>query len=120
MKTLLLIIFILVILSKLFASFQFIIQEKMIQNFVTNLEWNCWENSQLTSQVYIIYVFLFFSITFLKYFYLLLVSLIDLHLGFNRPLSFGLKFGRMEIIATATNDTNGQNYQTTFNIETED
>ncbi|RIA87526.1 hypothetical protein C1645_777105 [Glomus cerebriforme] len=47
------------------------------------------------------------------------IDLPDPKLGHNRPLIFGLKFGRMEITATAKNDTNGQNYQMIFDIETE-
>ncbi|CAG8607046.1 14532_t:CDS:2 [Funneliformis mosseae] len=47
------------------------------------------------------------------------IDLPDLDLGYNRPVAFGLKFGSMEITATARNDTNGQNYQTTFEIDTE-
>lgn len=44
---------------------------------------------------------------------------IDPHLGYDRTITFGLKFGRMEITATAKNDLNGQNFQVSFNIETE-
>jgi molecular chaperone DnaK (HSP70) len=42
------------------------------------------------------------------------VSLPDVHLGTERPILFGLTFGRMEITATARNKLNGQNYQTTL------
>ncbi|CAI2174181.1 6284_t:CDS:2 [Funneliformis geosporum] len=48
------------------------------------------------------------------------IDLPDSHLGCNRPISFGLKFGKMEVTATARNNTNGQNYQTTFEIETDE
>ncbi|CAB5380830.1 unnamed protein product [Rhizophagus irregularis] len=47
------------------------------------------------------------------------MDLPDPHRGCDRPLTFGLKFGRMEITATAINDTDGQNYQVAFDIETE-
>src|SRR5207253_1340236 len=65
-------------------------------------------------------IFLMINIYFFYFIYYYYCPLIDSHLGCNRPLTFGLKFGRMEITATARNDTNGQNYQTTFDIETED
>ncbi|RIA79986.1 hypothetical protein C1645_882415 [Glomus cerebriforme] len=45
------------------------------------------------------------------------ISLPDVHLGGNRPVLFALTFGRMEIIATAKNQLNGQNYQTTFKLD---
>ncbi|CAI2175780.1 15441_t:CDS:2 [Funneliformis geosporum] len=38
---------------------------------------------------------------------------------FNRNISFGLSFGSMEITATAKNETNGQNYLATFEIDKE-
>ncbi|CAB4491844.1 unnamed protein product [Rhizophagus irregularis] len=47
------------------------------------------------------------------------VDLPDPHLGYERSITFGLKFGRMEITATAKNDLNGQNFQISFDIETE-
>ncbi|GBB95725.1 hypothetical protein RclHR1_00260030 [Rhizophagus clarus] len=47
----------------------------------------------------------------------LLISLPDVHLGKNRPILFGLTFGRMEITATAKNQLNGQNYQTTLKLD---
>ncbi|GES97278.1 hypothetical protein GLOIN_2v1788280 [Rhizophagus clarus] len=47
----------------------------------------------------------------------LLISLPDVHLGQYRPVLFGLTFGRMEITATAKNQLNGQNYQTTLRLD---
>ncbi|CAG8440637.1 uncharacterized protein OCT59_009847 [Rhizophagus irregularis] len=47
------------------------------------------------------------------------IDLPDPHLGCNRFVTFGLKFGGMEITATAKNDLNGQNFQISFDIETE-
>ncbi|EXX73359.1 hypothetical protein RirG_061020 [Rhizophagus irregularis DAOM 197198w] len=47
------------------------------------------------------------------------VDLPDPHLGYERSVTFGLKFGRMEITATAKNNLNGQNFQISFDIETE-
>ncbi|RIA82247.1 hypothetical protein C1645_881135 [Glomus cerebriforme] len=47
----------------------------------------------------------------------LLISLPDVHLGTNRPILFALTFEQMEIIATAKNQLNGQNYQTTFKLD---
>ncbi|PKY56643.1 actin-like ATPase domain-containing protein [Rhizophagus irregularis] len=47
----------------------------------------------------------------------LLITLPDVNLGLNRPVLFGLTFGRMEIIATAKNQLNGQNYQTTLKLD---
>ncbi|CAG8562804.1 uncharacterized protein OCT59_009876 [Rhizophagus irregularis] len=47
----------------------------------------------------------------------LLISLPDVHLGKDRPVLFGLTFGRMEITATAKNKLNGQNYQTTLKLD---
>ncbi|CAB4375390.1 unnamed protein product [Rhizophagus irregularis] len=47
----------------------------------------------------------------------LLITLPDVHLGLNRSILFGLTFGRMEIIATAKNKLNGQNYQTTLRLD---
>jgi hypothetical protein len=43
----------------------------------------------------------------------------DPHHGYDRSITFGLKFGRMEITATAKNDSNGQNFHISFDIETE-
>ncbi|CAB4437247.1 unnamed protein product [Rhizophagus irregularis] len=48
------------------------------------------------------------------------INLPDVHLGYDRPLKFGLSFGKMEIKATARNTKNGQNYLTTFEIDIED
>jgi len=45
-------------------------------------------------------------------------NLPDVHLGYNRSLTFGLSFGKMEIKATARN-ANGQTYLTTFEIDRE-
>ena len=42
------------------------------------------------------------------------VDLPDTHLGTNRPVLITLCFGAMEIVATATNMTNGKVYHTTF------
>ena len=39
--------------------------------------------------------------------------------GFDRSLSFKLAFGQMEITATATNDANAQNFQSSFEIDVE-
>ncbi|PKC02014.1 hypothetical protein RhiirA5_425843 [Rhizophagus irregularis] len=47
----------------------------------------------------------------------LLITLPDIHLGLERRVLFGLTFGRMEIIATAKNKQNGQNYQTTLKLD---
>jgi molecular chaperone DnaK (HSP70) len=44
----------------------------------------------------------------------------DKHLGLNRPTTFKLAFGRMEITARASNDINGQNYQTSFEVDFDD
>ncbi|PKC02903.1 actin-like ATPase domain-containing protein [Rhizophagus irregularis] len=44
----------------------------------------------------------------------------DKHLGINRPTTFKLTFGRMEITAKASNDINGQNYHTSFEVDLED
>jgi molecular chaperone DnaK (HSP70) len=44
----------------------------------------------------------------------------DTELGLNRPTTFKLAFGKMEVRATAKNETNGQNYQTTFEVDTRD
>ncbi|CAB4375392.1 unnamed protein product [Rhizophagus irregularis] len=46
-----------------------------------------------------------------------IISLPDIHLGKNRPILFGLTFGRMEITATAKNKLNGQNYQTSLKLD---
>ncbi|EXX70473.1 hypothetical protein RirG_087050 [Rhizophagus irregularis DAOM 197198w] len=48
------------------------------------------------------------------------INLPDVHLGYNRPLKFGLSFGRMEIKATARYTINGQSRLTTFEIDIED
>ncbi|CAG8573501.1 84_t:CDS:2, partial [Dentiscutata erythropus] len=47
------------------------------------------------------------------------IDLPDAHLGLQRPILFGLCFGKMEITAFAKNKTNGQHYQTTFELEKE-
>jgi molecular chaperone DnaK (HSP70) len=47
-----------------------------------------------------------------------LISLPDVHLGSNRPCTFSLLFGDMEIKAKAFNQANGQNYQTNFEFNT--
>ncbi|CAG8612540.1 uncharacterized protein OCT59_012211 [Rhizophagus irregularis] len=44
----------------------------------------------------------------------------DKHLGINRPTTFKLAFGKMEITARASNDLNGQNYHTSFETDIED
>ncbi|RIA91787.1 hypothetical protein C1645_766521 [Glomus cerebriforme] len=44
----------------------------------------------------------------------------DVHLGLERPTTFKLAFGQMEITAKAYNETNGQNYQTSFEIDAEE
>ncbi|CAB5127500.1 actin-like ATPase domain-containing protein [Rhizophagus irregularis] len=44
------------------------------------------------------------------------IDLPDVHLGTNRPCTFCLSFGDMEIKARAFNQTNGQNYQTKFEL----
>jgi hypothetical protein len=46
----------------------------------------------------------------------LLIDLPDVHLGTNRPCTFCLSFGDMEIKARAFNKTSGQNYQTKFEL----
>jgi molecular chaperone DnaK (HSP70) len=46
----------------------------------------------------------------------LLIYLPDVHLGTNRPCTFCLSFGDMEIKARAFNQINGQNYETKFEI----
>ncbi|CAB4375399.1 actin-like ATPase domain-containing protein [Rhizophagus irregularis] len=43
----------------------------------------------------------------------------DVHLGFDRSVTFKLSFCEMEITAIATNDLTGQNYHTYFEINTE-
>ncbi|CAG8624938.1 12634_t:CDS:1, partial [Cetraspora pellucida] len=45
------------------------------------------------------------------------VDLPDTHLGLDRPVSFHLFFGSMEIIVAAKNETNGKVYHTIFNLE---
>ncbi|RHZ72295.1 hypothetical protein Glove_243g59 [Diversispora epigaea] len=42
----------------------------------------------------------------------------DVEKGLERPTTFSLSFGKMEITAKARNELNGQNYQTTFEINT--
>ena len=44
----------------------------------------------------------------------------DVHLGLDRPTTFKLAFGKAEITATAKNEKNGQNYQTSFKIDPEE
>jgi molecular chaperone DnaK (HSP70) len=44
------------------------------------------------------------------------IDLPDVHLGCNRPVTFGFSFGQMEITAFAKNELNGQNFQTKFDI----
>ncbi|CAB5127648.1 unnamed protein product [Rhizophagus irregularis] len=46
----------------------------------------------------------------------LLIDLPDVHLGFNRPCTFCISFGDMEIKVRAFNQTNGQNYETKFEL----
>ncbi|RIA86102.1 hypothetical protein C1645_878884 [Glomus cerebriforme] len=46
----------------------------------------------------------------------LIIDLPDVHLGKDRPCTFSLTFGDMEIKARAFNQTNGQNYQTKFEL----
>ncbi|PKC17240.1 actin-like ATPase domain-containing protein [Rhizophagus irregularis] len=48
----------------------------------------------------------------------LLIDLPEVHLGTNRPCTFCLSFGDMEIKARAFNQTNGQHYQTKFEFNT--
>ncbi|PKY57743.1 hypothetical protein RhiirA4_549787 [Rhizophagus irregularis] len=45
------------------------------------------------------------------------IDLPDVHLGYNRPVTFGLSFGHMEISAFAKNNVNGQNYKTSFEVD---
>ncbi|CAG8500112.1 2029_t:CDS:2 [Racocetra fulgida] len=45
------------------------------------------------------------------------VDLPDTHLGINRPVLLTLCFGSMEIIAIAKNETNGNVYQTAFELD---
>src|SRR5204863_9580989 len=47
----------------------------------------------------------------------LIIDWPDVHLGLDRPTTFKLAFGRMEIKATARNEKSGQNYQTAFKLE---
>ena len=42
------------------------------------------------------------------------IDLPDVHLGTNRPVKVTLCFGSMEIVVTATNETNGKIYRNTF------
>ncbi|CAG8525150.1 8434_t:CDS:10 [Ambispora leptoticha] len=44
------------------------------------------------------------------------LDLPDVHLGINRPIEFGLTFGKMELKATARNKTTGQIYQTSWRL----
>ncbi|CAB4437224.1 unnamed protein product [Rhizophagus irregularis] len=46
------------------------------------------------------------------------INLPDKHLGADRPCTLSLFFGDMEIKAKAINQTNGQNYQTSFDFNT--
>ncbi|GBB95721.1 hypothetical protein RclHR1_00260026 [Rhizophagus clarus] len=46
----------------------------------------------------------------------LLIDLPDVHLGRDRPCTFCLSFGDMEIKARAFNQKNGQNYETKFEL----
>jgi hypothetical protein len=50
----------------------------------------------------------------------LLIDWPDVHLGLERPTTFKLAFGKMEFTATAKNEKNGQNYQTSFKIDSEE
>ncbi|RHZ52254.1 hypothetical protein Glove_463g12 [Diversispora epigaea] len=43
------------------------------------------------------------------------IKLPDIHLGIDRPIEFGLKFGELLITATARNKTNGEAYSAEFN-----
>ncbi|CAG8611977.1 5309_t:CDS:10 [Diversispora eburnea] len=43
------------------------------------------------------------------------IKLPDIHLGIDRPVEFGLKFGELLITATARNKTNGESYSAEFN-----
>ncbi|GBC06842.1 hypothetical protein RclHR1_07090001 [Rhizophagus clarus] len=52
----------------------------------------------------------------MKYLGKLKINLLDVHLGLNKHLKFGLSFGEMEIKATARNATNRQCYLTTFEM----
>ncbi|CAG8642102.1 37601_t:CDS:2 [Gigaspora margarita] len=45
------------------------------------------------------------------------VDLPDTHLGLDRPVTFDLCFGAMEIIAIAKNKTNGKVHRTTFKLD---
>ncbi|KAG9298805.1 hypothetical protein G9A89_015826 [Geosiphon pyriformis] len=45
------------------------------------------------------------------------IDLPDVHLGINRPIEFGLTFGKMELKATARNKTTGQVYQTSWKLQ---
>jgi len=47
---------------------------------------------------------------------ILQIDLPDVHLGCDRPITFGFSFGQMEISAFAKNELNGQNFQTKFDI----
>ena len=44
----------------------------------------------------------------------------DVEHELNRPTTFKLTFGHMEITATARNELNGQSYQTTFVVDESD
>jgi len=45
------------------------------------------------------------------------VEMPDTHLGINRSVLYTLRFGEMEIRATAKNKQNNQEYHTTFRLE---
>ncbi|RIA82248.1 hypothetical protein C1645_809689 [Glomus cerebriforme] len=45
------------------------------------------------------------------------IYLPDVNLGIKRSILFALKFGQMEITASAKNQLTGQNYQTTFKLD---
>ncbi|GBC08046.1 hypothetical protein RclHR1_07890013 [Rhizophagus clarus] len=47
------------------------------------------------------------------------IDLPDPKRGHERTITFGLRFGRMEITASAKNDLDGQNFQISFDIEAE-
>ncbi|CAB4438833.1 unnamed protein product [Rhizophagus irregularis] len=48
------------------------------------------------------------------------IDLPDVHLGYNRSVTFGLSFGQMEISAFAENAVNGQKYVTSFSLNDDD
>ncbi|CAG8520485.1 1280_t:CDS:2, partial [Dentiscutata heterogama] len=45
------------------------------------------------------------------------IDLPDTHLGLNRPVLVTLCFGKMEMVATVKNETNGYTYSNTFKLE---